>query len=221
MAILKGRVPKLGSLTADVWVEERHRREMEVTQNPVEYGSPITDHAFIRARKLAVMFKVSNTPINSSGSFGGTDRVADARKKLFMLQDKKEFLDVFTVTGGEYKNCLLTGIGWSTDSNNPDAVIFELDLEEIIVTSTKKTSYEPQPADERINAKTSENKDSGNTQKNDRDAANAKRQEAIDAEEKAKNIAVALESKKISESNNKTLLKQAVEKIDDLRNTKN
>lgn len=215
MAILKGRVPKLGSLTADVWVEERHRREMEVTQNPIEYGSPVTDHAIVKARKLSVMFGVSNTPISNGGSFGGADRVADARAKLFMLQDSKQFLDVFTINGGEYKNCLLTGIGWSTDSNNPDAVIFELDLEEIIVTSTKKTSYEPQPEDERVGDQTSSTKKRGEVSKQSREAADEVRRNhtadaSTSADELAKSAAAKAQAEKVAASDDRTILKKLI-----------
>ena len=54
MPKIKAKIPQLGDLVADVWVSERHRRDMEVTQNPVEFGSPVTDHAFVKAQFASI-----------------------------------------------------------------------------------------------------------------------------------------------------------------------
>lgn len=150
----KATIPQLGDLIADVWVSERHRREMEVTQNPIEFGSPVTDHAFVKAQSLFVTFGVSNTPLVENETFTDTDRVDEARQKLYELQNSKTFLTVKTITGGEYKNMLLTGIGWSTDDSNPHAVTFDLDLEEVIIVTTEQTEYQALPAEPKTEKKT-------------------------------------------------------------------
>ena len=152
--MLKATIPQLGDLVADVWVSERHRREMEVTQNPVEFGSPVSDHAFVKAQSLSVTFGVSNTPLVENEAFTDTDRVDEARQKLYELQNSKAFLTVKTITGGEYNNMLLTGIGWSTDDSNPHAVTFDLDLEEVIIVTTEQTEYQAQPAEPKTEKKT-------------------------------------------------------------------
>lgn len=152
--MLKATIPQLGDLIADVWVSERHRREMEVTQNPVEFGSPVSDHAFVKAQSLSVTFGVSNTPLVDNETFTDTDRVDEARQKLYELQNSKTFLTVKTITGGEYNNMLLTGIGWSTDDSNPHAVTFDLDLEEVIIVTTEQTEYQAQPAEPKTEKKT-------------------------------------------------------------------
>lgn len=150
----KATIPQLGDLIADVWVSERHRREMEVTQNPIEFGSPVTDHAFVKAQSLSVTFGVSNTPLVENESFTDTDRVDEARQKLYELQNSKTFLTVKTITGGEYNNMLLTGIGWITDDSNPHAVIFDLDLEEVEIVTTEQTEYQALPAEPKTKKKT-------------------------------------------------------------------
>jgi hypothetical protein len=152
--MLKAKIPQLGDLFADVWVSERHRREMEVTQNPVEFGSPVTDHAFVKAQSLSVSFGVSNTPLVDNDAFTDIDRVDEARTKLYELQNSKTFLNVKTINGGEYNNMLLTGIGWTTDDKNPHAVIFDLDLEEVIVVTTEQTEYQALPAEKKTEKKT-------------------------------------------------------------------
>ena len=145
--MLQAQIPQLGDLVADVWVDERHRRELEATQNPVEFGSPITDHAFVKARKLSVTFAVSNTHLVDNPTFSDTDRVEEARQTLYQLQDSRTLLTVKTITGGEYNNCLLTGIGWTTDVKNPYAVQFDLDLEEILIVTTEQTEYQALPTE--------------------------------------------------------------------------
>ena len=152
--MLKAKIPQLGDLVADVWVSERHRREMEVTQNPVEYGAPVTDHAFVKAQSLSVSFGVSNTPLVDNDAFTDIDRVDEARTKLYELQNSKTFLNVKTINGGEYNNMLLTGIGWTTDDTNPHAVIFDLDLEEVIIVTTEQTEYQALPAEKKTEKKT-------------------------------------------------------------------
>jgi len=152
--MLKAKIPQLGDLVADVWVSERHRREMEVTQNPIEFGSPVTDHAFVKAQSLSVSFGVSNTPLVDNDAFTDIDRVDEARTKLYELQNSKTFLNVKTINGGEYNNMLLTGIGWTTDEKNPHAVIFDLDLEEVIIVTTEQTEYQALPAEPKTEKKT-------------------------------------------------------------------
>lgn len=152
--MLKAKIPQLGDLVADVWVSERHRREMEVTQNPIEFGSPVTDHAFVKAQSLSVSFGVSNTPLVDNDAFTDIDRVDEARTKLYELQNSKMFLNVKTINGGEYNNMLLTGIGWTTDEKNPHAVIFDLDLEEVIIATTEQTEYQALPAEKKTEKKT-------------------------------------------------------------------
>jgi hypothetical protein len=152
--MLKAIIPQLGDLVADVWVSERHRREMELTQNPIEFGSPITDHAFVKAQSLSVTFGVSNTPLVDNPTFGDIDRVDEAREKLYELQNSKAFLTVKTINGGEYKNMMLVGIGWSTDDSNPHAVTFDLQLEEVIIVTTEQTAYQALPAEKKTQKKT-------------------------------------------------------------------
>ncbi|MGP9557216.1 phage baseplate protein [Psychrobacter sp. AOP7-A1-24] len=211
--MLQGNIPQLQDLTADVWVEERHRREVEVVKNPIEFGSPITDHSYVKARTLSVSFGVTNTPLASNSSFSGNDRIAQAREKLYKLQDESVFLTVNTINGGEYENCLLSAIGWTTDVNNPHSIIFELEMEEVIITGTKKTTYQPLPADERTAGKTSSTEKRGEVSKRSRESADeARRNYTADSntssDELAKNAAAKAQAAKIEAVDNRTILKK-------------
>lgn len=214
--MIRGKIPQLGELTADVWVSERHRREVEATQNPIEYGSPITDHAFVKARTLSVRFGVTNTPFTDNRSFSGDDRVDDARNKLFAIQDNAALLTVSTISGGYYENCLLVGIGWETDSKNPHATIFDLELEEIIITSTEKIEYQPLSADERTDGKASTTQKRGEANTKSRDEADEARRNHTadansDAEAAAKAAAAKAQADKLAGSYDKTFLKKIMD----------
>ena len=216
--MLKATIPQLGDLTADVWIDERHRREMELTQNPIEFGSPITDHAFIKAQSLAVRFAVSNTPLVDNPTFSDTDRVAEARNKLYELQDSKQFLTVKTVTGGEYKNMMLTGIGWSTDSSNPHATIFDLDLEEVIIVTTQQTEYQALPPEVKTQKQTDTTKKRGELPKNELSGDDTKRKRtgtrdvSVSKENQAKSTAAEKKAKTIKKSTNRKQSKEVIKK---------
>lgn len=198
MPKIKAKIPQLGDLVADVWVSERHRRDMEVTQNPVEFGSPVTDHAFVKAQSLSVSFGVSNTPLVDNEVFTDIDRVEEARLKLYDLQNNKTFLTVRTITGGEYANMLLTGIGWSTDDSNPHAVIFDLDLEEVIIVTTEQTEYQALPAEKKTEKKTKPTSKRGTKPKKklETDKKGRKRTSTRDVSQSSKEQAKAAAAKK-------------------------
>lgn len=147
-------IPYLGGLRADCWKSEDHTRELEVTENPVESGLNVNDHAFRKPQELTIEFGVSNFPLPTDMAFStdsffgefGTDRVGRARDLLFLMQDDKVFLEVITLGGGTYKNMLLKTISWQTDSRMSQAAIFTLTLKELIITSTKTVKYKPKAA---------------------------------------------------------------------------
>lgn len=238
MTKIKGVIPQLGELTPDVWVDERHRRELEITKNPIEYGSPIADHAYIKAQNLGISFAVSNTPLFPSASFTDDDRLQEAREKLYQLQDDKVPLTVKTISGGEYKNMLLVGIGWSTDEKNPHSTIFSLDLEEIEIVTTQKTTYTALPAEPKTKKKTDPKARKGKKPKNklpsdkkakgdkkSRAEANAERSAATrgsessarndsySAPQKAKGAAANKQLDVIKRSDNRTQLKKLTDSI--------
>ena len=62
----------IGTLIADITVEERHVDELKITTHPVEAGAAITDHAYQMPRELTVRCSWSNsTPKPANSVFGG------------------------------------------------------------------------------------------------------------------------------------------------------
>lgn len=240
--IIKAKIPQLENIKADVWIDESHKREMEIVSNPIEFGSPTTDHAFVKAMSLSINLGVTNTPFGSLAS----DRIEEIRDQLYALQDEKKFLTVQTITGGIYKNMLLSSIGWSTDTKSVHAVIFRLELEEVIITKTSLTNYTPLPVEEKIKKQIDPTKKRGELPKNalpDSEKGNRKsrdkerptnssrsRSEATESranakdrintadastnsQQKAKSIAATQQKNKIREADNRTYLKRVVDSL--------
>lgn len=148
--MIPAKIPQLGGLSVECWLTEEHTREMEVTENPIEFGSPIVDHAFVKAQELVVEFGVSNLPLGAiTDSFGGrgTNRIERAREMLFAMQDSRQLLTIQTITGGIYKDMLLKKITWRTDKKSVHAVKFALTLKELRITQTQETQYTPIPVE--------------------------------------------------------------------------
>ena len=194
----QAKIPQLGSLMADCWLAEEHGREMEITENPIEFGAPITDHAFVKPRELVVEFGVTNTPLTENLIFGasGTDRIERAREILFKFQDDKTFLSVQTLTGGRYERLLIQSVNWRTDSMNPQSVTYALKLKEVKITQTQTTTYTPLPAEERVAQQTSATKKAGEKSAKKLDAT----AKTASSEDKAKATAAKKQGSDIKEA---------------------
>lgn len=151
--MIQATIPQLGALVADVWVSEEHARELEVTENPIEFGSPITDHAFVKAQVLLVEFGISNSPLASNPAITAEDRIEQVRQQLFDLQTQRQLLDVQTLTGGRYARMLIQSVSWRTDAQKRHAIIFSLKLRELVIVTTAETTYKPPPAEARVSSK--------------------------------------------------------------------
>lgn len=165
MPRVKAYSPQLAGLTADVWVSERHNRQLEVTTNPIEMGAPAPDHAFLKQRVLSVSFGVTNSPLFENNSFTDDDRVTQAREALYLLQTNVVFIEVITVMGGKYENCLISDISFSADKDNVNAVVFDIQLTEVEIKTTELTEYQALPAEKPIKKKTEPTKKRGEVPK--------------------------------------------------------
>ncbi|WP_248322038.1 phage baseplate protein [Caballeronia sp. Sq4a] len=65
------------SIVAHATIEEVHQDELEVTEHPVEQGTVIADHAFVRPADLIITAGWSNSP-NSTSALRGVNRMTFA-----------------------------------------------------------------------------------------------------------------------------------------------
>ena len=84
------------SIDFDATLDELHDWRNEVTQNPVESGSPVTDHVIEKSDKLKLTGTITNSPLRGefAGQYFGGDNESpriqtafDAIRELFKSRD--------------------------------------------------------------------------------------------------------------------------------------
>ncbi len=85
-----------GNIELDANLEEAHDWAADATQNPVEFGSPISDHVIEQADKLTLQCFVSDNPIGAGVSTTPGLRLQEVFDLLYFLIKKKETVTVYT-----------------------------------------------------------------------------------------------------------------------------
>ncbi|MCL2829835.1 MAG: hypothetical protein FWD77_03735 [Betaproteobacteria bacterium] len=76
---------QMDGLVFDAVFEEVHTAELEVTDNPVETGVTVSDHAFMKPLKLSLSAGVSDTPLNKNADDPFASDAGRAKKAFEML----------------------------------------------------------------------------------------------------------------------------------------
>lgn len=142
-------IRSMGGLVFDAVFEETHQADLEVTDNPVETGVVVSDHAYMKPLSLTLCAGVSDVVLNEGD---GTDAFAsDASRSmkafelLTELQAKAEPFDV--QTGLKlYKNMVCTSIRTSQDKDTASVLVFEATLREVLIVYTQAVKYPPRKA---------------------------------------------------------------------------
>lgn len=147
------------ALTFDAVIREEHTSELSVTDNPVETGVVISDHAYMQPRRLSMEAAFSDTPIfqeHTGGGVGvlvggsgikpsadnGLPRSANAWDVLTKLQAMAVPFDV--QTGLKlYKDMVILRLTTSQDKDSVGACYFTADLREIQYATSQAVSYPP------------------------------------------------------------------------------
>jgi hypothetical protein len=136
-------IRKLGAFSFDAVFSESHTHELEVTDNPIETGSVVSDHAFMLPIRLTLTAGVSDTPlaeINNDQFAGGQGRSVKAFDLITQLQRFAEPFDVQTKLR-LYKNIICTKIDVFQDKENQFALDFTAELREVIIVNTRTVKY--------------------------------------------------------------------------------
>lgn len=151
LSILTGKTPvnrNIAGYTFDAVLTEEHTSELEVTDSPVETGESISDHAYMKPKKLRIVGGVSDAVLNPvqtimNNLFGsGKSRSITAYEVLLELQESREPFNV--QTGMKlYENMVITSLRVSQDKDTAKVGIFECDLREVIIVDTKTVTYSP------------------------------------------------------------------------------
>lgn len=131
-ALLQSSARAIGTILADVTVEENHRDEVIITQHPVEGGGVIADHAYKRPAELEIRCGFSNA------SAGYVGYVQEQYEALLKLQLDRQLFDVYTGKR-RYRNMLIRGLSVATDPRSENILMASVALQEVVLVSTQTT----------------------------------------------------------------------------------
>lgn len=141
-------IRSMGGLVFDAVFEETHESDLEVTDNPVETGVVVSDHAYMKPLRVKISAGVSDVRLDifSEDPFASSaGRSRRAFELLTELQKKAEKFDV--QTGLKlYKNMICTSIRASQDKDSSAALLFTAELREVIIVNTKVVAYKTMKA---------------------------------------------------------------------------
>lgn len=156
-AILVKPKRQIAEFTAQVTISEEHVDELEITDQPVEQGAMISDHAFKRPAEVTIRCGWSNSPGSSTllgsiasaftGTLGGVSslltgnsvsQIKDIYAKFLALQESRIPFDVYT---GKrvYTNMLVQSCRTTTDKETENSLFLTVRLRQIIIVRSAVT----------------------------------------------------------------------------------
>ncbi len=116
----------------DAAVEETSRNDLQITEHPVELGSTISDHAFMKPREVTLRWSWSN-----SGLYGGYETaMQDIYQMLATIQTQRQPLNIFTGKAA-YQSMLIASLGVTTNEGSEYAVQAIMVCREVIIVTTQ------------------------------------------------------------------------------------
>lgn len=106
---------------------------LEITQQPVQQGAPITDHAFKKPITLAIQISFSSSilPTVGFGSIAAPQSLATIYKNLLALQSS--FIPFNCTTPKRtYYNMLFASLGMTTDKQSENVLSINASFQQII-----------------------------------------------------------------------------------------
>lgn len=136
---------RIGTVEIDASLNENHRYSAELTENPVEDGTPFTDHVVLKPVVLEMDGRVSDAS-QSLLAIRGPGRAADAFKALVILQQSRQSFNV--VTGlNVYKNMMFEELSVPRTALDGRSIRFSATLREILVVGDEAETNRARIAD--------------------------------------------------------------------------
>ena len=117
---------------ADATIRERHHDETVITDHPVEQGAQITDHAYVRPRRVSIEVGFSNSSIQAGGD---PNYVNEIYQDFLMLQGSRQPFEIITGKAF-YRNMLIERLTVTTDERTENVLMLTVDCREVIRVST-------------------------------------------------------------------------------------
>lgn len=159
----------VGPFEAQVWMEETHNDELEITDHPVETGVRVTDHAFMRPSEVTIVCGWSNSPsLGAGGGLGGLAQgaiggllttvsglasllqgntesgVRAVYQNLLTLQASRTPFDILTGKRA-YKNMLIKSLRTTTNADTENSLIVTMVCRQILIVQTQVVSVSAPP----------------------------------------------------------------------------
>ena len=136
----------VGGFVFDAIVNLNHETTLNITQQPVETGAAVSDHAFLNPSKLSLTIGMSDAVIDvRPGQFGtGPGRSANAYQMLLQLQASRIPFQVVTRLA-VYNNMLIASIQAPDDKSTATGLKATVSLQEIFVAVVRTVQISAQP----------------------------------------------------------------------------
>jgi Dit-like phage tail protein len=132
------KLRNIGGFVADVTIREEHSDTLVATDNPVEQGAAVTDHAFKKPAELVVEVGYSD----SNPTLGFPGYVNTVYEAFLLLQSARTPFEV--VTGKRlYTNMLITQLRTDTDEKTENAMFLRVEMRENIFVQTQTVTVPP------------------------------------------------------------------------------
>lgn len=149
----------IGPILVSIVISEKHTSSIGITENPIETGASITDHAYIKPKQYSVDF--------------GDANAAETYNALVKFQETRE---PFTIVSGlfVYKNMLIENISVTRDSTYAYVLNGNVDMKEAILVSTAYTASEGDSGSAKSKGKAGGNKSAQSARPSKETAGDAK-----------------------------------------------
>ncbi len=140
--------PGVPDISFDCTYRESGSAKLNVTENPVETGVVVADHAFMDPLRLEIDGHVGDVtmrtldPVTDPFGGGAGRRSVVALEKLLNIQSSAV---PFIVQTGmmAFPDMVLETLTWDTDSHNAGSLEFHASLRQVITTTTQSVIYPP------------------------------------------------------------------------------
>lgn len=138
-------IRSMGGLVFDAVFEETHESELEVTDNPVETGVKISDHAYMNPLRVTISAGVSDTPLAVLTNDAFASDAGRSKRAYEVLTELQRSGEPFSVQTGLklYENMVCTSIRTSQDKDSANVLLFTAVLREVIIVYTQVVRYPP------------------------------------------------------------------------------
>lgn len=143
--------PGVGSFEVDILDQETHEWSREITNNPIENGSPVGDHIIRQPEKITISGMISNAPISGvftqisnaiDNGFDGNDRVQQAIDQLYAMWESDGLITIYT-KNRMYTDMLISNITIPRRVQDGEAVNFTISAQHVRIVSTATTELPP------------------------------------------------------------------------------